>query len=60
MTVAYQARELPLVLVECCTRYLVSAQHWCPPCSACQEVPTYVGDTTWWLELPEVAAAPME
>jgi hypothetical protein len=53
MTMAYQAHELPLVLVECCTRYLVSAMHWCPPCRRCEEIPQYIGDTVWWLEFQD-------
>lgn len=53
MTMAYQAHELPLVLVQCCTRYLVSAMHWCPPCKRCEEIPKYVGETVWWLEFQD-------
>jgi hypothetical protein len=40
---AYQAHELPLVLVECCTRYLVSAMHWCPPCKSLRGDPAVRG-----------------
>lgn len=47
------ARELPLVVVECCSRYVVSERHAVPRCEACGETPRYAGDTTWWLELPE-------
>lgn len=47
-----RARELPLVVVACCTRYVVSELHPVPVCPSCQEVPTYVGPTLWWLELP--------
>lgn len=46
-----RARELPLIIVECCTRYVVSELHPVPPCPACGEVPHYVEDTDWWLEL---------
>ena len=45
------ARELPLVVVECCTRYVVSAQHAVPQCNECQQTPQYIADTSWWLEL---------
>lgn len=44
-------RELPLVVVECCTRYVVSELHAVPTCELCGTIPQYVGDTTWWLEL---------
>lgn len=50
---AYISRTLPLVLVECCTRYLVSELHWCPPCARCEQTPQYVGDTAWWLEFQD-------
>lgn len=45
------ARELPLIVVTCCTRYVVSELHPVPTCPACLEVPRYESDTTWWLEL---------
>lgn len=45
------ARELPLIIVECCTRYVVSAQHAVPRCRECETTPAYVGETDWWLEL---------
>ena len=46
-----RARELPLVIVECCQRYVVSEAHPVPRCGACGELPQYLCDTTWWLEL---------
>jgi hypothetical protein len=46
-----RARELPLVIVECCQRYVVSELHPVPRCHHCDEVPQYLTDTTWWLEL---------
>lgn len=46
------ARELPLVIVECCTRYVVSGQHAVPLCTDCLETPHYIADTNWWLEIP--------
>lgn len=46
------ARELPLVIVACCTRYVVSELHPVPACHECGEIPTFVGRTDWWLELP--------
>lgn len=45
------ARELPLVIVQCCTRYVVSEQHAVPACGECGVTPAYVGETNWWLEL---------
>lgn len=45
------ARELPLIIVACCTRYVVSELHPVPRCPTCWEIPTYREDTTWWLEL---------
>lgn len=45
------ARELPLVIVECCTRYVVSEQHPIPMCKVCETTPVYLQDTDWWLEL---------
>lgn len=47
-----RTRELPLVIVECCTRYVVSAMHAVPQCGECGVTPIYVCDTTWWLEVP--------
>ena len=44
-------RELPLVIVECCQRYVVSEQHPIPRCHVCEEIPTYLCDTAWWLEV---------
>ena len=44
-------RELPLVIVECCQQYVVSELHPVPRCDICWEIPTYVGDTNWWLEI---------
>lgn len=49
------ARELPLVIVKCCTRYVVSAIHPVPPCHECGLTPTFYAWTTWWLELEEAA-----
>lgn len=48
-------RELPLVLVSCCSVYAVSELHPVPKCDRCDETPTYVGDTTWYLWLEENA-----
>jgi hypothetical protein len=46
------ARELPLMLVECCgTKYVVSELHPVPPCPECGQIPTFVRQTSWWLEL---------
>lgn len=49
-----RVREFPLVIVACCTRYIVSELHPVPRCHTCGVTPTYVQDTTWWLELPDV------
>lgn len=46
-----RTRTLPLVIVECCTRYIVSELHWVPPCPLCGLIPRYLMDTTWWLEM---------
>lgn len=46
-----RVRELPLVIVECCQQYVVSEYHPVPRCHVCLEMPRYVGDTAWWLEL---------
>lgn len=43
-------RELPLVIVECCTRYVVSGQHAVPRCHECGTTPAYIQDTNWWVE----------
>ncbi len=53
MTVATAARELPLALVECCTRYVVSMMHPVPACIHCDEIPKFLSETNWWLEIPE-------
>ena len=45
------AREIPLVIVRCCTRYVVSMLFPVPACTECGETPRYECDTTWWLEL---------
>lgn len=44
------ARQLPLVIVACCTRYVVSELHPVPRCHWCDEIPQYVESTSWWLE----------
>lgn len=44
-----KVREVPLIVVECCTRYVVSEMHLVPPCPKCEEIPQYLADTTWWL-----------
>ena len=43
-------RTLPLVVVQCCTRYVVSELHPVPRCLDCEETPSYVGPTYWELE----------
>jgi len=45
------ARELPLVIVQCCTRYVVSSLHPVPACPECGQTPAFVCETSWWLEL---------
>ena len=46
-----RARELPLAIAECCTRYVVSMLHPVPRCHECGQTPAYREDTTWWLEI---------
>lgn len=44
-------RQLDLVIVACCTRYVVTLMHLVPPCHRCGEIPQYRCDTQWWLEV---------
>ena len=45
-------RTLPLVIVGCeCGEFAVSELHPVPRCRVCEQIPQYVRDTFWELEL---------